>query len=182
MRGLQERRSGVDTDLFVTEEELVALLYQMLDWCGPFELASVDFGAEGPVPAGPGVYLFSESANKLAPNESSQGEDSSKYRGDLDSPEPLDCVLYLGKASNLKTRLPGYRFKPYLEIKRRPAGAAPVHKADRHKGRALLHAHQYFYRTIYVRWAETKNPEQVERELMGELRPVLNTYLVSGAD
>jgi hypothetical protein len=90
------------------------------------------------------------------------------------------CVLYVGKTKNLRRRLVGYKFRPYLEIKRRPKGTPPKHIADRHRGRALLHAQQYFHaegleRPLFLRWALVSDPSSVESALIDELQPCLNS-------
>lgn len=146
--------------------------YLSLPWKGPFPLATVDFSR---VPAQPGVYVFTEFNAPLAPNPSLPPETDPGFQAAIEILRQVPCVLYVGKATTLSTRLPGYRFRPYLEIQRRPAGTPPRHVADRHKGRALLHAQQFFEGPVYLRWAVTSVPGIVEAALIEELRPVLNT-------
>ena len=146
--------------------------YLALPWQGPFPLATVDFSR---VPARPGVYVFIEYNAPLAPNPSLPAETDQGYEAAINRLRQTPCVLYVGKAANLSTRLPGYRFRPYLEIERRPYGSSPRHTTSRHKGRALLHAQQFFEGPVFLRWAETSSPGTVEDQLIKELRPVLNT-------
>lgn len=146
--------------------------YLQLPWQGPFRLATFDFSR---VPPRPGVYVFTEYDAPLSPNLSLPAETDPGYEEAVVRLRHTPCVLYVGKATTLSTRLPGYRFRPYLEIQRRPAGTPPRHTADRHKGRALLHAQQFFEGPVYLRWAETSSPGIAEASLIRELRPVLNT-------
>lgn len=93
--------------------------YLTLQWQGPYLLATFDFSR---VPARPGVYVFTEYDAPLTPNVPLPAETDPGYEGALSRLRKTPCVLYVGKAANLATRLPGYRFKPYLEIQRRPRG------------------------------------------------------------
>ena len=146
--------------------------YIELQWDGPHLLSSLDFAL---VPSRPGVYVFTECSGPLRPNPLLPGESDPRHAAALESMRRTACVLYVGRASNLQSRLRGYRFRPYLEINRRPKGTPPRHVADRHKGRALLHAHQYFDGILYVRWAVDNWPKLTEPQLIRELRPALNT-------
>jgi hypothetical protein len=148
------------------------MFYSTLNWQGPFPLAMFDFSK---LPSGPGVYVFTESATPLVPNPPLPSESNPGYAAVMEKLRTTPCVLYVGRAKSLSDRLRGYRFKPYLEIVRRPVGSPPRHEADRHKGRALLHAQQYFQGPIYLRWAQTAAYVQTEVELIWELHPVLNT-------
>lgn len=147
------------------------MFHENLPWHGPFQLDLFDFAQ---VPAKPGVYAFTESCMPLAPNPPRLGSDDMNYESRMELLRSMLCVLYVGKATTLSTRLRGYRFRPYLEIKRR-SGPPSRHEADPHQGRALLHAQQYFDRPVFLWWAETFMPEVVETELIRELHPVLNT-------
>ena len=113
------------------------------------------------IPRAPGVYVFSEFAGALQPNPPWRDLRSHK------------CILYVGKASNLNTRVRGYRFRPYLDIPRRRGD--PRHVADSHKGRALIHAAQFFENRVYLRWVVQGSPKLAESRLIQELKPVLNT-------
>lgn len=146
--------------------------YQTLSWQGPFQFATLD---RAKIPAQPGVYVFTEYATALRPNPPLPPEGAPGYEAAIESFRAMPCLLYVGKATTLSSRLPGYRFRPYLTIRRRPAGSPPRHEADRHKGRALLHAQQFFDGDLYLWWALTSTPEFVEMELIRELRPALNT-------
>ena len=146
--------------------------YLALQWQGPFPLAAFDFSR---VPPRPGIYVFTEYDAPLTPNLPLPAETDPGYEDAITRLRRTPCVLYVGKATTLSTRLPGYRFRPYLEIQRRPEGSPPRHTTHRHKGRALLHAQQFFDGPVYLRWAETSSPGTVEAELIRELRPVLNT-------
>jgi hypothetical protein len=146
--------------------------YLKLQWQGPFPLAAFDFTR---VPSRSGVYVFTEFNAPLRPNAPLPAETDPGYDIAIARLRHTPCVLYVGKAAKLSTRLPGYRFRPYLEIQRRPFGSAPRHTTSRHKGRALLHAQQFFEGPVYLRWAETSSPGTVEDQLIRELRPVLNT-------
>src|ERR1700674_3924672 len=148
------------------------MLYDTLMWQGPCLLARIDFSK---VPASPGVYVFTEYATPLVPNPILPAETDPEYEAAINRLRVMHCVLYVGKAPTLSTRLPGYRFTPYLEIIRRPIGTPPRHQANRHKGRALLHAQQFFEGPLHLRWAETPSPHVAEATLIRELRPVLNT-------
>jgi hypothetical protein len=148
------------------------VLYQTLAWHGPFSLPVADFST---LPSKPGVYVFTESAAPIRPNPVLPSEDDPNYESAISRLRTMPCVLYVGKASVLSTRLPGYRFKPYLEIQRRPKGSPSRHEADRHKGRALVHAQQFFDGPVFLWWSETPSPEAVEATLIRELHPVLNT-------
>lgn len=148
------------------------MLYSNLRWAGPFPLGNFDFAG---VPSKSGVYVFTEFNTALKPNAPIPSRPHPDYERTMEMFRNTPCVLYVGKASNLRTRLPGYRFRPYLEIVRRPAGSPPRQVADKHKGRALLHAQQYLNGPIFVRWAESATPIQTESALIRELNPVLNT-------
>jgi len=157
------------------------MTYTALDWQGPYPLATCDFAK---VPAKKGVYAFTEYKTALKPNETRLFRSDPKYIFRTEGQRGTPCLLYIGKATTLSTRLRGYRFKPYLEIRRR-SGPPSRHQADRHKGRALLHAAQYFAdenstdskieNSIFLWWAETSTPETTEMALIRELHPVLNT-------
>jgi hypothetical protein len=146
--------------------------FTALNWNGPFPFENLSLGS---VPREPGVYVFSESAGELCPNPPLPSRSSPQYQRAIERLRARACVLYVGRSKDLGGRLRGYRFTPYLEIRRRPKGSPPRHTADRHKGRALLHAHQYFEGQLYVRWAVTEDSHRVEAALIRELRPVLNT-------
>ena len=133
--------------------------YLALQWQGPFPLATFDFSH---VPPRPGVYVFTEYNAPLTPNFSLPAETDEGYEDAITRLRLTPCVLYVGKAANLSTRLPGYRFRPYLEIQRRPEGTPPKHTTSRHKGRALMHAQQFFDGPVYLQWAETSSPGTVE--------------------
>ena len=150
------------------------MLASSLPWQGPFPLAETDFSS---VPPRPGVYVFTEYPTALLPNPLLPPPGSPAYESEMARLRRALTVLYVGKATSLASRLPGYRFRPYLEIVRRPHGSPPRHQADRHKGRALLHAQQFFEGPVFLRWAETDSPAQAEAALIRELRPVLNTLL-----
>ena len=150
--------------------------YQQLEWNGPFLVAGYDFSGVPPIP---GFYVFSESDDALKPNPRIPPEGTPGREKVLCRLRSSPCIFYVGKSRNLRRRLPGYRFRPYLEIKRRPKGTPPKHVADRHRGRALLHAQQYFHhegleRPLYLRWAHTTNPGVVEEALIEELQPTIN--------
>jgi hypothetical protein len=145
--------------------------YLNLPWNGPHLLSTLDIKL---APEGSGVYVFTEDAGVLRPNPALPPKSDPSYAAVIGHLRNTPCVLYVGKASNLRTRLAGYRFRPYLEIERR--SGPPIHVTSPHKGRALLHAHQFFNTTTYVRWAVDGSPAQTERDLIRELRPVLNTY------
>jgi hypothetical protein len=119
--------------------------------------------------------VFTEHNGPLVPNLPLPAETDPGYEAAIARLRLTPCVLYVGKAATLSTRLPGYRFRPYLEIQRRPDGTPPRHTTSRHKGRALLHAQQFFDGPVHLRWAETSSPGTVEAELIRTLRPVLNT-------
>lgn len=128
-----------------------------LIWNGPHLVSTYCFRG---VPKQSGVYAFVEGAISVTA--------AAQQRR----------LLYIGKGSDLHTRLPGYKFRPYLEIVRRKGVAR--HVADRHKGRALLHAHQFFADAglepdLYLWWAPVGSPREVERVLISDLRPTLNS-------
>jgi hypothetical protein len=150
--------------------------YTTLPWSTPKLLSNLDFsGLQGTL-SRPGVYVFTEYEGPLAPNPKIPDELDPQYRSVVERFRGTPAVLYVGKAKNLYTRLPGYRFRPYLQIKRR-MGAPPKHKAPRHRGRALLHAQQFYSDfPLYLRWALDSTPEQTEHVLINELYPVLNAY------
>jgi hypothetical protein len=142
-----------------------------LPWSSPYLLAALDFRI---VPRSPGVYVFTEDPGPLRPNPPLPAESDPDYEAAIERLRGTPCVLYVGKASDLSARLPGYRFRPYLEVVRR--SGPPRHVTSPHKGRALLHAQQFFNAATYLRWAVDPWPAAAERELIRELRPVLNTY------
>jgi len=112
----------------------------------------------------------------LRPNAQIPTKDHPDFERAMETFRAKPCVLYVGQTEDaLRTRLRGYRFKPYLQIVRRPKGTPPRHEADSHKGRALLHAHQYFNGPIFLWWAEDDTPRKTEDTLIKELNPVLNT-------
>jgi len=150
--------------------------YMILPWSPPKLLTNLDFtGLQGTL-SRPGVYVFTEYEGPLAPNPKIPDESDPNYESIVERFRQIPALLYVGKANNLYTRLPGYRFRPYLQIKRR-MGAPPKHKAPRHRGRALLHAQQFYSDfLLYLRWALDSTPEQTEHALINELYPVLNTY------
>ena len=152
------------------------MIYQSINWNGPFLLETYNFAE---LPKRPGVYIFTDSESPLKPNPKIPPEDDPAYGEVIQFIRSNPCVMYIGKSNNLFKRLPGYKFKPYLEIKRRPKGTPPRHVADRHRGRALLHAHQYFaYEKLepplYLRWALDDNPLHTEKLLIKELLPLTN--------
>jgi hypothetical protein len=136
--------------------------YLTLPWSAPFLLETIDFGI---VPASRGVYVFTEDAGPLRPNPAVPPASDPGYRSVVEGLRSMPCVLYVGKASNLRTRLPGYRFTPYLEIRRRDG--SPRHVTSPHKGRALVHAQQFFTgASTYVRWAVDETPAETEASLI----------------
>jgi hypothetical protein len=148
------------------------MLFSTLPWKGPFPLASLDWAL---APDKSGVYAFTEYDTPLEPNPRTPAPDHPDYERLIEDLRKRPCVLYVGRAKTLRDRMRGYRFKPYLEIVRRPMGSPPRHSADRHKGRALLHAQQFFSGPIYVWWADAANYAKTEESLILELNPVLNT-------
>ena len=142
--------------------------YANLPWKGPFPLTSFDW-TEAPLKSG--VYAFTEYDTALEPNPRTPAPEHPDYERLIEELRQRPCVLYVGRAKTLRDRMRGYRFKPYLEIVRRPIGSPPRHSADRHKGRALLHAQQFFNGPIYVWWAEDVNYVKTEGELIRELNP-----------
>ncbi|MBN1696471.1 MAG: hypothetical protein JW881_03050 [Spirochaetales bacterium] len=150
-------------------------LYNQLKWIGPYRLSTIDFKKIN-IPAGSGVYVFTEYPDPLKPNPRLPSETDPNYVKAIDKMRITPSVVYVGKAKDLHTRLPGYKFRPYLEIKRH-GGRPPKHKTSRHKGRALLHASQYFNGTLFLRWAYLPLCSILSKEtqLIKELRPALNT-------
>jgi hypothetical protein len=139
-------------------------------------LSSLDFTSLKESLSHPGVYVFTEYNGPLTPNRKLPDDSDPAYEATIEQLRQTPVVLYVGKASNLYTRLPGYRFKPYLQVKRR-MGAPPKHKAPRHRGRALLHAQQFYSDfPLFLRWAVDGNPGATEHALINELYPVLNAY------
>jgi hypothetical protein len=145
------------------------VLYPTLTWHGPFPLASYDFSL---VPPEPGVYIFTEFSHPLKPNAPIPTKDHPDYERAMETFRITPCVLYVGKAgsrtSNLRTRLSGYRLNKFLRV-------------DKHKGRALLHAHQIAQSEIltgpiFLWWAVNHTPKETESILIKELNPVLNTH------
>jgi hypothetical protein len=100
-----------------------------LPWDGPQLLSRLDLGL---VPSGPGVYVFSEDAGPLRPHPPLSAESDPDYEAVVERLRLLPCVLYVGKASGLSTRLPGYRFRPYLEVERR--SGPPRHVTSPQRG------------------------------------------------
>jgi hypothetical protein len=155
------------------------MYHKTLHWHGPCKLADLVTNKFKQLPKQSGVYVFTEYDDKpLEPNPLLLVKDDKNYESQNEKLRGEKCVLYVGMAGILKTRVRGYLFKPYLEIMRR--SGPPRHEADPHKGRALLHAHQYYaYEkltgSIFLWWAETKNAGVVETALIRELNPVLNT-------
>ena len=132
------------------------------------------------IPDRAGLYVFLESGALLAPNPQIPAESDPRYDQMIRMLRRQPRVLYVGRSNNHQRRLPGYRYRPYLEIRRRPAGTAPKHVADRHRGRAQLHAQQYFAaegieRPLVVRWKTVDHPRDLEMALIRELRPLMNT-------
>jgi hypothetical protein len=165
-------RKGLEID----DSEGVPVRYNVLPWSDPVPLSGLDFTSLKESLGCPGVYVFTEYDGPLTPNPKLPPESDPTYLAVVERLRRTRVVLYVGKASNLYTRLPGYRFKPYLEIKRRK-GATPRHKAPRHRGRALLHAQQFYSEfPLYLRWAADANPAVTEHTLINELNPVLNAY------
>lgn len=150
--------------------------YKALPWSHPVLLSGLDFTGLKESLSHPGVYVFTEYGGPLTPNPKPPDESDPTYEAVIEQFRRTPGLLYVGKASNLYTRLPGYRFKPYLQIKRR-LGAPPKHKAPRHRGRALLHAQQFYSDfPLFLRWAVDGNPGTTEHTLINELNPVLNAY------
>ena len=109
--------------------------------------------------------MFTETANKVVgPNDALPAQGSTTRIEIFKRQRKIDCILYIGKARNLHTRLPGYLVPDYE--KRRP---------EKHKGRTLLHAYQYTSPELYLRYAVVGNSLSVEQSLIRELHPVLNT-------
>jgi hypothetical protein len=156
-------------------------------WYGPIlllEFRSRRAGHAGgghgsPIPAQPGVYVFTEYASgPLRPNPPSMSPTDPGYAHFLETFRKTPCVLYVGMSVRLDTRVASYLFTPYLEIERRPKGTPPRHQAPRHKAKALLHAHLYFGGQVYVRWtltADATEAQWLESRLIKELQPALNT-------
>jgi hypothetical protein len=147
-----------------------------LNWRGPFYFATLDFSM---VPSRSGVYAFTEYPTSITPNPPLPPEGAAGYEEAIERFRAMPCLLYVGKATTLSSRVRGYRFRPYLEIRRRPKGTPPRHEADEHKGRAMLHAQQFFAEwPLYFWWSETSTvqaAEFLEGRLIRELRPALNT-------
>lgn len=155
------------------------MLYASLTWAGPHLLNGMDLSL---IPEKPGVYVLSEYSTPLVPNPRRPVAADSDYEAVIERLRNTPCILYVGKASNLNKRVRGYRFKPYLEIVRRPAGTPARHTADKHKGRALLHAQQYFGGPMYLWWTITSTAakaKSTEDQLLTELQPALNTVGMS---
>lgn len=126
----------------------------------------------GKIPEKKGVYLFAETANRIKPNEAIKPNAALPKHGSANREKIVgdqrtsDCILYLGKATKLHTRLPGYRL------------ADGKGGRENHKGRALLHGYQYESDELYVSWAEVAESfdlDDVEESLIKQLHPVLNT-------
>ena len=136
-----------------------------LAWNGPFLLGELADSKFADIPEAPGVYVFSETPNRLQPNPALPAHQSPRRRGVVEllrnSP---DCVLYIGKADSLRSRIPGYLHDP-------------GRSTSKHKGRALLHAYQYEAEHLYVWWAQTPRAAAAEKSLIRELHPILNTNL-----
>ena len=152
------------------------LTYWKLKWTEALPVRSL-VGKDN-IPKRPGVYVFSDSTASLIPNPRLPLKSDPNYERHMQKRRPLLHVIYVGKATNLRTRIIGYKF-----IKR--GGRLPKRVADRHKGRALLHAHQYFAEEgleppLYVRWAIVDGGDdllkETEGQLIRELNPALNTY------
>lgn len=151
--------------------------YVSLSWSHPLLVDDIDFET---VPRTSGVYVFSEFDGPLVPNPRPPSPHELSPLDILKWIKLSARILYVGKSTNLRRRLPGYRFRPYLQIQRKPNGSPPKHVADRHRARALIHAHQYFVyegleRPLYLRWAIDRDPRTTETALIRELLPYLNT-------
>jgi len=153
-----------------------SVVYLELEWSVPVKVVELE---KSDLPASSGVYVFTDHDAALVPNPPRLPENHPKAESRNAERRSTPGVLYVGKAKNLRSRVFGYKFRPYLSIKRRPKGTPPRHVADRHRGRALLHAQQYFgfeglEPPLYVRWASVSKPGEVEDELIMELLPYLN--------
>jgi hypothetical protein len=112
------------------------------------------------IPNGSGVYIFSRTP------------------GDLSSGKG---VLYIGKADNLRSRLPAYladpREMPLMSSKRPGEASSTISHAG--KAQLMTQIQQDLRASgeshVWVRWIETAKPEQLESELINKLQPAFNT-------
>jgi len=147
------------------------MLCTTLKWVGPHELSILD---DAKVPERPGVYVFTEYHTLPYPNKTRPTPNHPNYVKMIEESRVTPCLLYIGKAANLRKRFKGYRLRWPLNA-RKQKGQDTNYRANRHKGRALLHAHQFFDKPIYLWWTESNSPKELESSLIKEMHPVLNT-------
>ena len=137
--------------------------YLNLPWNGPHLLSTLDIKL---APEGSGVYVFTEDAGVLRPNPALPPKSDPSYAAVIGHLRNTPCVLYVGKASNLRTRLAGYRFRPYLEIERR--SGPPIHVTSPHKGRCSCTPTNFSIPRPTSGGPWTAHRRQTERDLIRE--------------
>jgi len=185
--------------------------YFEMRWKGPYPFNEQVIGL---FPENPGLYVFTEKWSKqLEANDPRPSRDHPDYQSAMNLFRTSPCVLYVGLSkTNLRSRVKGYLLpktdpkgkQPDHEGKLRPKTGQkgnPHYKVNKHKGRAWIHAHQYFSQDpqihahqyfsqdpelrgrvnpVFVWWTEDAYPANKERGLVEELNPLLNTYLQPG--
>ena len=131
-----------------------------IHWTEPvgFEMLRVD---RVRLPRGPGLYLFTNHPGAVEPG-----------RG----------VLYLGKASNLYTRVSSYLKDPGELMIFSQSRPGRISSNLRHAGKVMLLVEiQQKQRAgvaqagVWIRWYECAAPRALEKPLIGHLQPAYNT-------
>ncbi len=139
--------------------------FKLIKWNAPVALEALRAN-RSQIPAGPGVYVFT---NYPGPLQANLG------------------VLYVGKAKSLHTRLQSYLVDPSeLMIFSPRAKDGKLNRALRHPGKvALLVKVQQRCRGmglnnsgIWVRWTECFAPGPLEDQMIKYLQPAFNTNLL----
>lgn len=76
----------------------------------------------------------------MTPNPPIPSDSDPEYAKAVLALRSLPRVLYVGKSNSLRSRLPGYNFRPYPEIECRPKNVPARYVAALHRARALVHA------------------------------------------
>ncbi len=135
--------------------------FSSIQWSTPVTVEALRI-ARHQIPRAPGVYVFTNYDGPLAQNTG---------------------VLYVGKASTLATRLPGYLVDPQtMMLMSSRSGTPRLNTSLKHAGKVhLLVKLQQRSRNgassgIWIRWAQAPSPHILETLLIGYLHPAFNTH------
>lgn len=119
--------------------------FDQLTWMGPYTVQHLNHGNRNTIPHAPGCYVFTSTPARARPTQ----------------------TLYVGKAVNLRRRIPSYLIDYTRPKQREP------HKA---KGFLLEHRSQHGDHGLFVSWAEYAGElEILEASLINFLNPMFNS-------